>query len=941
MKFQGFAEIQQQELFLRHNQGLSQLITIPGLQNGDLIQVCTRATEIVAATLEVERVGIWFYNRAKTSIRCCDLYESNLDRHSQGTELSVASYPIYFQALATEQAIIADDVNNHPSTQEFREDYFQPQNIASTLDAPIIHQGELVGVVCTEKLATPRQWQSQDLNLVISVGLVVSLCLETQSRMSVLNKLRDSQQMLQLVIDNIPQAIFWKDKNLVYQGCNQTFALDAGLKSVAEIVGKTDYDLPWTKAEADCYRENDRRIISTKIPEYHIIEPQLQAGNKQAWVDTSKIPLNNREGEVIGILGTYEDITERKQAEENLQKNNQKLEQRVAERTQELSRINQLLQLVMDNIPQAIFWKDTNLVYQGCNQSFAIDAGCQSPAEIVGKTDYDLPWKKEETEFYQQCDRRAIESNTPLYHIIECQTQADGKQAWLDTNKVPLHNEKGEVIGILGTYEDITERQQAELALQQSQARLQTKAQQEELLNQLSHQIRQSLDLEQILTTAVQEIYKQLGVDRCIFSWFHPGNPASWEVVKEAKKPELPSFIGEYPDSLENFNLVERLLQLEVIREDNLAASSETGFRLLYEEWGCRSVILLPIKTIEEDLGVLSFGNYQNQRNWTEGEIELMLGVRDRLAIAIKQAKLYNRAKERAVQLEKALSELSRKKLQLVQAEKMSSLGQMVAGLAHEINNPVSFIHGNLTHLSGYTQDLLDLVALYEQKFPHPGEDIELKIEEIDLEFLREDLLNIVDSIQVGTDRICEIIRSLRTFSRLDEAELKPADIHEGLSSTLLILQHRLKAHGSRPKIEVIKEYGKLPLVDCYPGALNQVFMNLLANAIEAIEEAFTNSELSGNSYRGTIRIRSEVIDRKIVKITIADNGSGISPEAIPQLFDPFFTTKPIGKGTGLGLSISHSIIVDRHGGSLTCKSNLGVGTEFIVQIPLRHPECT
>ncbi|MEC4982807.1 MAG: PAS domain-containing protein [Oscillatoria sp. PMC 1068.18] len=939
MKSQGFANLHQQQVFFNHNHGLSELITLPGLQNGDLAQVCTRATEIVAAILEVERVGIWFYDRDKTLIRCFDLYESNFARHAQGMELSAAAYPLYFQALATEQAIVAEDAQNHPSTKEFSQDYFQPQKVVSTLDAPIIHQGELVGVVCTEKLEVPKQWRSHDLNLVISVALVVSLCLETQSRISTLTQLQNSQQMLQLVIDNIPQAIFWKDQNSVYQGCNQSFAHDTGLESVAEIVGKTDYDLPWTKAKADFFRECDRRTIATNIAEYNIIEPQLQADGKQAWLETNKIPLTDNQGEVIGILATYEDITKRKQAEENLEKVNQKLEQRVAERTKELSRINQFLELVINNIPQSIFWKDENSVYLGCNRSFALDAGLVSPTEIIGKTDYDLPWSKTETEFYRKCDRQVMETNTARYHIIESQVQADGQQVWVDTNKMPLHNEQGKVIGILGSYENITKRQQAQIDLQKSQTKLKIKAQQEQLLNQLSHQIRQSLNLDEILTTAVAEIYSQLDVDRCNFSWFHPGNPSLWEVVKEACKPELPSLIGEY--SHEENSLLERLLQLEVIQENDLANCSEPSLHSLYQEQGCRSLILLPIKTIEEDLGVLSFGNYLTQRNWTESEIELMLAVRDQLAIAIKQAELYNRAKERAVQLEKALAELNRKKLQLVQAEKMSSLGQMVAGLAHEINNPVSFIHGNLTHLSGYTQDLLDLLALYEQKNPHPDTEIAAKIEEVDLEFLREDLVNIVNSIQVGTDRICEIVRSLRTFSRLDEAELKSADIHEGLSSTLLILQHRLKASGSRPQIEVIKEYGNLPLVDCYPGALNQVFMNLLANAIEAIEESFSNSESSGNKYQGKIVIQTTVINQEVVKITITDNGSGISNEAISQLFDPFFTTKPIGKGTGLGLSISHSIIVDRHGGSLTCNSQLDVGTEFIVEIPLRHPECT
>ena len=284
-------------------------------------------------------------------------------------------------------------------------------------------------------------------------------------------------------------------------------------------------------------------------------------------------------------------------------------------------------------------------------------------------------------------------------------------------------------------------------------------------------------------------------------------------------------------------------------------------------------------------------------------------------------------------ELQQALRELQQAQLQLVQTEKMSSLGQMVAGIAHEINNPVSFIHGNLTYATEYTDDLLRLLQVYQQEYPHPTDKIQAQREEIDIDFLRQDLEQLLKSMKVGTDRICEIVRSLRTFSRLDEAQIKEIDLHESLNSTLTLLQHRLKASPHRPQIEVVREYGSLPRVDCYPGPLNQVFMNLLANAIDALEETMEKK----NDLEPKIWIRTGVTNENWVQISIADNGHGISESIRAKLFDPFFTTKPIGKGTGLGLSISYQIVVDRHGGKLECESVPAQRTTFTIAIPIHQ----
>lgn len=289
-------------------------------------------------------------------------------------------------------------------------------------------------------------------------------------------------------------------------------------------------------------------------------------------------------------------------------------------------------------------------------------------------------------------------------------------------------------------------------------------------------------------------------------------------------------------------------------------------------------------------------------------------------------------AKESA---ELALANFQQAQNQLVQAEKMSSLGQLVAGVAHEINNPVNFIYGNLNHINAYAQELLEVVKLYQHHYPNPSSPIHDRLTEIDLDFLNEDLPKVLSSMQLGSDRIRQIVLSLRNFSRIDQAEMKSVDIHEGIDSTLLILQHRLRGSSNRPEIEVIKEYGRLPAIDCYVGQLNQVFMNILSNAVDALEQHQTNKEISP-SFAPLIQIRTEVLNAAQVLIVIKDNGPGIPASVRSQIFTPFFTTKPVGKGTGLGLSISYQVVVEKHNGSIECISEPGQGTAFQIQIPIR-----
>lgn len=284
---------------------------------------------------------------------------------------------------------------------------------------------------------------------------------------------------------------------------------------------------------------------------------------------------------------------------------------------------------------------------------------------------------------------------------------------------------------------------------------------------------------------------------------------------------------------------------------------------------------------------------------------------------------------EKNIRLQQVLTELKRTQLQMIQSEKMSTLGQMVSGIAHEINNPVSFIHGNLIYVQKYVENLLYIVDLYQKYYPEAVSEIVESTNNLELEFIREDLPKILHSMQTGTDRIANIVLSLRNFSHLDESGLKAVDIHDGINNTLLILKHRLKETSERPAIQIIKNYSNLPLIECYPGQINQVFLHILTNAIDAIED-------TPNKYKNSqITISTALIDTDWIKIAIADNGSGIPEDILDKIFQPFFTTKPSSKGTGLGMSISEQIITKQHRGKINCISKLGEGTEFNIQIPI------
>ncbi|MEH2174520.1 GAF domain-containing sensor histidine kinase [Nostoc sp.] len=436
----------------------------------------------------------------------------------------------------------------------------------------------------------------------------------------------------------------------------------------------------------------------------------------------------------------------------------------------------------------------------------------------------------------------------------------------------------------------------------------------QELLAATIDKIRQSLDIKTIFRTTTHAVRELLEVERIAIYRFNPD--WSGKFVADSFKDGWKPVAQTQPTIIETF---------EDTDDDNELPRNET---------------FVPIREGEKLWGLLVAYQNSQPRYWKEEEINLLAQVGVQLGIAIQQAELLEQTKRQTLELTQTLQELKQTQTRLIQGEKMAGLGQLLAGVAHEINNPISFIFGNLIHLSEYTQELLKVVNLYRQ---HSSilPTIQEQINKSDLDFIIEDLPKTLESMKVGTERICDIVLSLRNFSRTDEAELKPVDIHEGLDSTLLILGHRLKNNNDRPAIEIVKQYDNLPLLECYPAQLNQVFMNLLSNSIDALEEKFNTIQqrylkLLQTSPRIplTIWINTQAINNQIV-IRIADNGLGIPEEVRSHIFDPFFTTKAPGKGTGLGLSISHQIVVEKHHGQMKCSSKPGEGTEFLIEIPI------
>ncbi len=688
-------------------------------------------------------------------------------------------------------------------------------------------------------------------------------------------------------------------------------------------------DLPQVLAANQTVIETGEKLLGIEFRQRH------QQGH-WVWTSIHMSPIKDAIGNVIALQGILRDITDRKQYENALRF--------IVEGTVTKTGADFFHTCVrsLADICQVQYAFVTELVDHTCRQSrmLALWTGeafvepyefelAGTPCQVVFQEDFGIFKHSLQAQFPEASALATLGAESYLAVVIkDSQGNPIGNMGIIDTK--PLFDQVNTAKSILQIF---AARVGAEMERHADRERRQDYADQQTLLNQLVNQIRNSLDLDEIIKTTIESIRDYLKIDSCCFAWHESEH---WMIIQEVKSDQLKSIIGFY--SAAQLGLSADLLQQHegCLQIDDVEHYEEPTHQKFLQSIQASSALLLPIQTQANHIGVIICTHHSQTRSWAMGEVELLKAVRDQLAIAIDQAELYAESRTKSQELQHTLKELQRTQTQLVHSEKMSSLGQLVAGIAHEINNPVNFIHGNVTHASLYTQDLLDLVTLYEQSYPQPLAPIVHKMNDIDLEFLRLDLPKLLDSMNMGTSRIREIVKSLRSFSRLDESEFKTVDIHEGIDSTLMILQSRIKADANSNEINIIKNYGDLPKVECFAGPLNQVFMNILANAIDAVEEACHQEASLRPGYQPTITISTEVQDDRAF-IRFSDNGMGIPPDIQSQIFDPFFTTKAVGKGTGMGMSISYQIITEKHNGQISIDSTPGKGSEFKIEIPMAY----
>jgi two-component system, NtrC family, sensor kinase len=803
-----------------------------------------------------------------------------------------------------------------------------------------------------------------------------------------------TQRFLNSLLENLPVAVFVKESEaLRYVFWNKTSTQLIGY-CAQDVLGKSGYDLFPTE-EVDSFIVQDRDVLESgqllDVPEECLQTPH----RGQRIFRTKKIPILDEAGRPQYLLGITEDITERKQTEAALRQSQEHLQTVMTSAPIILYAIDrqgiftlsegkglealelQSGQLVGSSIydvysdkPEVIEYFNRALQGEQLENIIVNYAGIlfdirysilrDEHGNIVGVTGIalDITERYKVKEALQQSEqkfRRLVENaNDIIYQLtsdgvfsyvspnwvdilghevqdvegkvftlfvhpddlpiclgtlrralengekqsgIEYRVKhKNGTWRWHTSNLSVLRDANGSIVSVVGIARDIsdayrqaTQRKQAEEALRESEERFRN-------LVESTHDLIWEIDENAIYTYVSPQIKDILGYD-------------VEEVLGKTPFDFMPPEEADYITEIMS-NRVALRLPITNLENTNI---HQDGY-----------IVIL------ETSGVPFFdkaGNFKGYRG-----IDRDITKRKQTEEAIRQSK---------AQLEQTLRQLQNTQAQLIQTEKMSSLGQLVAGVAHEINNPINFIYGNIKHAKNYITDLLRLITLYQDIYPQPAFEIEAEIETIDLHFLIEDFPKLLDSMEVGAERIRGIVRSLRTFSRLDESAAKAVDLRQGIDSTLILLQSRLQPPLSSQTIQVVKEYSNLPLVKCYPGELNQVFMNLLSNAIDALEKRNRSKNFEVvQANPSTIRIRTEINSQPNsipwVVIRIADNGIGMSEEILSRAFDPFFTTKPVGEGTGLGLAISYQIVVELHKGRLYCSSSPGEGAEFVIEIPIQ-----
>ncbi|WP_375467928.1 GAF domain-containing protein [uncultured Nostoc sp.] len=514
---------------------------------------------------------------------------------------------------------------------------------------------------------------------------------------------------------------------------------------------------------------------------------------------------------------------------------------------------------------------------------------------------------------------------------------------WQD-EEINLLAQVGVQLGVaLQQAESLKQMQVQTQKLAQAAARERKAAEREKALAATVEKIRQSLDIDTIFATSTEEVRRLLEVDRVTIYRFRAdwsgefvaeSLAQGWTPVREIVPAMSTTGVATSGNYLQETQSGDFANSKTLVIKDIYSSDDSIPYIALIELMEARAYMIVPIFQGEKLWGLLAA--YQNikPRDWQEDEVDLLMQIGTQLGVGLQQAELLEQTQRQKEELTQTLKELQHTQSQLIQSEKMAGLGQLVAGVSHEINNPISFIYGNITYLTEHAENLFKILHLYQKQYPKATGEIQKQAAALDLDFISDDLPKILTSMKMGADRISQLVLSLRNFSRLDETGMKPVDLHEGIDSTLLILQHRLQSQTNSFAIEVVKQYGELPPLVCYAAQINQVFMNILNNAIDTLENSATSGKIIDNP---KILIRTEVIEGNTILIWIADNGCGISENMRSRIFEPFFTTKQPGQGTGLGLSISYQIIVQKHGGNIKCVSEPGNGCEFWIEIPMKQ----
>lgn len=927
-------------------------------QNQTLLATLQYCTHAVVRHLDAAFARIWTLNQDENVL---ELQASGgMYTHIDGAHSRIAVGEFKIGLIARERKPhITNSVQEDPRVSD--KEWAKQKGIVAFAGYPLIVDNQLVGVI-----AMFARQELTESTLIALASVADSIALGIKRKQTEV-ALATQKQTLRAIIDNAPIWVWMANASGRMLLVNKTFCEDVAIPESRFLAASHYSEVLGLEASANCMA-SDVQAWSQDTPS-HAEELLQLADGEYHQLETIKTQVKDDWGRAIGLIGLGLDVTKQKQAQRQLQESEARfrnlaeqetLLNQLASNIRESLDLDTILATTVHQVRELLqldrclfmwYWPDASpsvwaVQYEAKNADlpsllglFPTDATGNyaeriANLEIIRVDDYETVTDPVEREFFNYIGFKSlldipVQTSSGKIGLICCSTSS-GVRCWSD-EEVELLVAVGNQLAIAINQAELYEKSRL-AAVEASSAAMQQK-----LLNQLGSQIRASLDLDTILATTVQQIRDLLQLDRCVFIWYvSEAEIPAWDVVHEAKNDDLFSLLGYYPADVTG-TLAQKIAKSEIYQVDDVATLSAPVEREFFLQVGYKSVLDLPVKSAGGLIGVVGCAACREVRRWTKDEVELLSAICDQLSIAISQSELYTQsvdsariAREQTAQLEATLSELQQAQTQLVQAEKMSSLGQMVAGIAHEINNPVSFIFGNLTYTEEYTASLMKLLQMYRDEYPEPAPPIQEEVERLELDFLLDDLPKMLSSMQVGATRIRDIVRSLRNFSRLDESEMKNVNIHEGIDSTLMILEHRLKAQPDRRAIQVVKEYGQLPLVECYAGQLNQVFMNIIANAIDALQEPPENP--------GIIRIRTEV-EGNIAAIRIADNGAGITDQIKQRIFDPFYTTKPIGSGTGMGLAISHSIIVEKHKGKIKCFSGVGKGTEFVIEIPIQRRE--